>query len=80
MNYPTIPFTGGHTSEALGLLSALDFARYFPRTNILSEGDTLSMQKAIDLEAAKAAEQPQGEPHVRPTHSLGLSCSPRAKG
>ena len=56
--------TGGHTSEALGLLSALDFARYFPRTYILSEGDTLSMQKALDLESAKASESPQGAPNV----------------
>lgn len=31
------------------------------------------MQKAIDLEAAKAAEQPQGEPHVRAIRSFGLS-------
>lgn len=57
--------TGGHTSEALSLVSALDFGRYVPRTYIISEGDTLSMQKAVDLESAKAAKAPNTVPPVR---------------
>ncbi|KAJ7178486.1 glycosyltransferase family 1 protein [Mycena crocata] len=46
--------SGGHTSEALTLISALDFARYSPRTYLISEGDSLSAQKASDLESSKA--------------------------
>lgn len=46
---------GGHTAEALLLLSSLDFERYTPRTYIISQGDTLSAQKAIDLERSRAA-------------------------
>ncbi|KAI0745357.1 oligosaccharide biosynthesis protein Alg14 like-domain-containing protein [Earliella scabrosa] len=61
--------SGGHTSEALSLLSALDFGRYVPRTYIISEGDTLSMQKAVDLESVKAAETS----HTRPS-SLRSDC------
>lgn len=57
--------TGGHTSEALSLLSALDFNRYVPRIYIISEGDTLSMQKAMVLEATKAADAPQTTSSVR---------------
>lgn len=45
---------GGHTSEALSLVSALDFERYTPRKYIISDGDTLSTQKAIALELYKA--------------------------
>ncbi|EPT05039.1 hypothetical protein FOMPIDRAFT_159659 [Fomitopsis schrenkii] len=47
--------SGGHTSEALTLLSALDFNRYSPRTYIISAGDNLSTSKAIALELSKAA-------------------------
>jgi len=46
--------SGGHTSEALTLVSALDFSRYYPRTYIISEGDGLSAQKVRDLEASKS--------------------------
>ncbi|TFK54435.1 glycosyltransferase family 1 protein [Heliocybe sulcata] len=46
--------SGGHTSEALALVAALDFSRYYPRTYIISEGDSLSAQKARDLEASKS--------------------------
>lgn len=45
--------SGGHTSEALHLLSSLDFTRYTPRRYIVSEGDHLSAQKAIKLEQSK---------------------------
>lgn len=48
---------GGHTSEALTMISALDFTRYSPRTYIISEGDTLSAKKAIALEAVKGDSQ-----------------------
>lgn len=46
--------TGGHTAEALTLLSALDFTRYYPRTYIVSHGDTLSAKKSVTLESIKA--------------------------
>ncbi|THU95652.1 glycosyltransferase family 1 protein [Dendrothele bispora CBS 962.96] len=45
----------GHTSEALALLSTLDFQRYSPRLYIISEGDHLSAQKARTLEASKTS-------------------------
>lgn len=47
------PLIGGHTSEALQMVSALDFSKYTPRTYIISEGDHLSAQKAKDLEVLK---------------------------
>lgn len=50
--------SGGHTSEALTLVSSLDFTRYFPRTYIVSEGDILSARKAAALERVKAAVSP----------------------
>jgi len=46
--------SGGHSSEALSLVSVLDFSRYTPRTYLVSEGDTLSEQKAVALEKLKA--------------------------
>ena len=46
---PTI-YAGGHTTEAITLLSALDPKRYTHRTYLVSEGDTLSAQKAVNLE------------------------------
>ncbi|KAF8806388.1 glycosyltransferase family 1 protein [Phlegmacium glaucopus] len=45
--------SGGHTSEALALVSALDFRRYNRRIYIVSQGDNLSRQKAITLERSK---------------------------
>ncbi|EGN99879.1 glycosyltransferase family 1 protein [Serpula lacrymans var. lacrymans S7.3] len=48
--------SGGHTSEVLSLASALDFSRYSPRTYLISEGDTLSIQKAVSLETLKSAD------------------------
>ena len=53
---------GGHTNEALTLLSTLDFNRYTPRTYIVSEGDMLSANKAKDLEIRKSG---QSSPPVR---------------
>ncbi|KAF9793465.1 glycosyltransferase family 1 protein [Thelephora terrestris] len=46
--------SGGHTTEALALVSALDFSRYNPRTYIISDGDNLSAQKAHELEERKS--------------------------
>ncbi|KAI0316029.1 glycosyltransferase family 1 protein [Amylostereum chailletii] len=48
--------SGGHSSEALSLISALDFSRYTPRTYIVSAGDTLSIQKVTALELLKIHE------------------------
>ncbi|CUA69242.1 UDP-N-acetylglucosamine transferase subunit ALG14 [Rhizoctonia solani] len=45
--------SGGHTTEALALVSSLDFNKYSPRTYIISEGDSLSTKKAIALENLK---------------------------
>ncbi|PBK74232.1 glycosyltransferase family 1 protein [Armillaria solidipes] len=47
--------SGGHTSEAIALLSSLDYARFSSRIYIVSDGDTLSTQKAKDLEYKKCA-------------------------
>lgn len=49
--------SGGHTTEALRLVSTLDFQRYTPRTYIISHGDHLSGQKAVELEASDASPQ-----------------------
>lgn len=53
--------SGGHTSEALTLVSALDFSRYAHRIYIIAAGDTLSAQKAMALEKHK----------VRSTNKIG---------
>ena len=45
--------SGGHTAEMLRLLVQLDFARYSPRVYLVSSGDTLSVDKALELEAYK---------------------------
>lgn len=47
---------GGHTSEALALLSGLDFDRYCPRKYVVSQGDILSAKKAITLESERASD------------------------
>ena len=52
---------GGHTSEALKLMSALDFRRYGYRIYLISEGDFLSARKALDFESRHGS---VGEPHV----------------
>jgi beta-1,4-N-acetylglucosaminyltransferase len=39
----------------LQLLEAVDFTRYTPRVYFVSDGDTLSVQKAIALEARKGS-------------------------
>ena len=45
---------GGHTTEALALISAIDPKKYHHRQYIISEGDHLSAQKAKALESAIA--------------------------
>lgn len=47
--------SGGHTTEALQLLAALDRARYTPRVYIISQGDTLSAQRAAAFEGSDPA-------------------------
>ncbi|KAH6910381.1 UDP-N-acetylglucosamine transferase subunit ALG14 [Coprinopsis sp. MPI-PUGE-AT-0042] len=42
--------SGGHTTEAMIMLSAIDPKRYRPRHYFVSEGDTLSVRKALELE------------------------------
>ncbi|KAN0129728.1 Oligosaccharide biosynthesis protein Alg14 like domain containing protein, partial [Lactarius tabidus] len=54
--------SGGHSSEALTLVSTLDFSRYAPRTYLVSEGDSLSATKATALERLKAASEPSLDP------------------
>ncbi|KAI1784091.1 glycosyltransferase family 1 protein [Ganoderma leucocontextum] len=72
--------SGGHTSEALSLLSALDFNRYVPRIYIISEGDTLSMQKAKVLESTKTADAPQTTSSVtQPSTPYTFVVIPRAR-
>ncbi|KAJ7084445.1 glycosyltransferase family 1 protein [Mycena belliarum] len=45
--------SGGHTTEALTLISALSFDHYSPRTYVVSKGDSFSSQKASELEVSK---------------------------
>jgi len=70
--------SGGHSSEALALVSTLDFSRYTPRTYLVSEGDSLSATKALALERLKAA----FEPSLPPEGSIGeyqILTIPRAR-
>jgi hypothetical protein len=60
--------SGGHTSESLALVSSLNFARYTPRTYIISEGDTLSAKKAVALEMSRSSDPAT----VRNIHYLAL--------
>jgi len=45
--------SGGHTGEMLRLLNAVDFDRYAQRTYLVSSGDSLSLAKVAELEAAR---------------------------
>ncbi|KAJ7680388.1 oligosaccharide biosynthesis protein Alg14 like protein, partial [Mycena polygramma] len=75
---------GGHTSEALTLVSALDFRDYSPRTYVISEGDSLSAQKAADLESLKAKEDCPAQytilpiPRARRVHQPLVTTPPTA--
>ncbi|KAG8960146.1 UDP-N-acetylglucosamine transferase subunit [Tulasnella sp. 419] len=74
--------SGGHTSEALALVSSLDFSRYTPRKYIISEGDTLSAQKAIELEKQQTSDPYNPNytiltlPRARRVHQSLLSTPP----
>ena len=76
----TDDFIGGHTAEALALVSALDFQRYKSRTYVISQGDILSAQKAADLEKSKS----EGSyrilviPRARRVHQSLLTTPPSA--
>ncbi|KAK0484373.1 glycosyltransferase family 1 protein [Armillaria luteobubalina] len=71
--------SGGHTSEAIALLSSLDYARFASRIYIVSDGDTLSSQKAIDLENKKCTSSSEQNfavwtiPRARRVHQSLLS-------
>jgi len=47
---------GGHTSEALTLVSSLDCRRYRRRIYLVTDGDVLSAQKAHELEFKRSKE------------------------
>ncbi|KAF9529365.1 oligosaccharide biosynthesis protein Alg14 like-domain-containing protein [Crepidotus variabilis] len=69
--------SGGHTSEALTLMSALDFKRYNKRIYIVSDGDILSARKALNFEAFRG-EDPNlcsilSIPRARKVHQSLLS-------
>jgi len=76
--------SGGHTSEALMLVSALDFSRYTPRIYIISEGDSLSAQKSVALESLKQEQDTQHDytlltiPRARHVHQSLISTPPTA--
>jgi len=70
--------SGGHSSEALSLVSALDFSRYTPRTYLVSEGDSLSAQKAVTLERLKTAPTPSLHSGV-PIGGYQILTIPRAR-
>ncbi|KAF8893804.1 glycosyltransferase family 1 protein [Infundibulicybe gibba] len=74
--------SGGHTSEMLGLVSALDFSRYTPRIYIISEGDSLSEQKVVRLEMKTAPRRETYQilkiPRARRVHQSILSTPPTA--
>ncbi|KAJ9119101.1 hypothetical protein QFC22_003592 [Naganishia vaughanmartiniae] len=52
--FPSIAYVafGGHTGEAIQLLSTLDPARYTPRKYIFCTGDIMSLNKATSFEAS----------------------------
>lgn len=70
--------SGGHSSEALTLISTLDFTRYTPRTYLVSDGDPLSATKAIALERLKAASEPSLPPKD-PIGEYQILTIPRAR-
>ncbi|KAG8891229.1 UDP-N-acetylglucosamine transferase subunit, partial [Tulasnella sp. 417] len=55
-------FKGGHTTEALTLLSTLDLSRYPVRKYLVSSGDGMSCEKALAFEAKTAPEQGSSPP------------------
>ncbi|TEB38208.1 Alg14-domain-containing protein [Coprinellus micaceus] len=60
--------SGGHTSESLAMISGLDFKKYQPRVYYVSEGDTLSAHKAIELERRKIDATRESSNEVVPSY------------
>lgn len=54
--------SGGHTTEALTLLSTLDPSRYPVRKYLVSSGDSMSCEKALAFEAKNAPQQDSASP------------------
>jgi hypothetical protein len=46
--------TGGHTTEMMGLLGALDFSKYHPRVYVVANTDSISASKVQAFEQAHA--------------------------
>ncbi|KIY73109.1 glycosyltransferase family 1 protein [Cylindrobasidium torrendii FP15055 ss-10] len=74
--------SGGHTSEALSLISALDFTRFTTRKYYVSEGDHLSISKAKAFEESKFPNSRNFEcivvPRARRVHQSIVSTPPTA--
>ncbi|KZS98313.1 oligosaccharide biosynthesis protein Alg14 like protein, partial [Sistotremastrum niveocremeum HHB9708] len=68
---------GGHTSEMFAMISALDVQRYKPRLYLVSEGDTLSADKAYAFESRSQSTGPDYYvkfiPRARKVHQSLLS-------
>lgn len=65
---------GGHTTEAMTLISALDSKRYNRRTYLVSEGDNLSVQKAIDFETKLGSSSHNVCPLLQPDYGFSTVC------
>jgi beta-1,4-N-acetylglucosaminyltransferase len=61
---------GGHTGEAIQLLSALETDRYTPRTYIFCTGDSMSVTKAAAFESGLASKPLQNDPKTIPSSTL----------
>ncbi|KAG8996811.1 UDP-N-acetylglucosamine transferase subunit [Tulasnella sp. JGI-2019a] len=74
--------SGGHTTEALKLLSALDFKQYRRRVYLVSSGDALSIGKVRELESVKGQAGDESVfdlielPRARRVHQSLLSTPP----
>ncbi|KAH9961596.1 oligosaccharide biosynthesis protein Alg14-like protein [Russula dissimulans] len=71
--------SGGHSSEALSLVSTLNFSRYTPRTYLISEGDPLSEQKAVALEQLKTEASAESLRSTAPIGGYHILTIPRAR-
>jgi beta-1,4-N-acetylglucosaminyltransferase len=74
---------GGHTGEAIQLLSALDTTRYTPRTYIFCTGDNISLTKATSFENDLIRKSPKdvssGKTSAESPFSYRLVELPRAR-
>jgi hypothetical protein len=48
-------YLGGHTQEMISLLATLPLERYTPRLYLYTQGDGMSLRKALEFEAKIAA-------------------------